>query len=75
LRRRALDSLPRSGGLGLTLFLDQGMYSWMRICANEAQPPAAAEPLPRAPHEIESEVVLILASMAMHSPHPIQEPA
>jgi hypothetical protein len=74
-----LDLQPRAGGLGLRLFLDQGMYSWMQICANHAQAPTPEPSLPRttqqaAAHEIESEIVRILASMAIHSSAAIQEP-
>ena len=71
LRQRVLQSLPLSGGLGLALLLDQGMYSWLQVCACHGKPADRSQlypDLPRVPCEVESEVVLILASMAMHTP-------
>jgi len=71
LRQRVLYSLPVFGSLGLTLFLDQGMYAWMQVCAchcKPAEPPQPCPGLPRLPCEAGSELVLILASMAMHAP-------
>jgi hypothetical protein len=47
------------------------MYAWMQVCVCHANLAERSEPTPHSfhiPYEVESEIVLILASMAMHSP-------
>jgi hypothetical protein len=70
LRQQAVDG-SRSGGLGMVLFLGQGMVAWMRACSwvastapdNLRRCPSAAAPLP---NDLRSEVVLVLAVMALN---------
>jgi hypothetical protein len=70
LRQQAADR-SRSGGLGMALFLGQGMVAWMRACSwvsatapdNLRQCPTAAAPLP---NDLRGEVVLVLAAMALN---------
>ena len=71
LRKRALHCLPTSGGLGLAIFLGQGMSAWMQVCAAHLKPldipQASCDPC-NLPRQVENDIVLILASMAMHTP-------
>ena len=70
LRQLAADG-SSSGGLGMALFLGQGMVAWMRACswASSATPdnlrrfPTIAAPLP---NDLRGEVVLVLAAMALN---------
>lgn len=77
LREQAVGSLS-SGGLGMALFLGQGMVAWMHACSwvastapeNLRRCPANSDPLP---DDLRGEVVLVLAAMAFnHAPevHP-----
>jgi hypothetical protein len=68
LRSDALRAAGGGGGLGLVLFLRQGMLPWMRAasrCTSE-RPPVSSPP-PRAeailPLEIRSQITLVLAAM------------
>jgi hypothetical protein len=69
LRSDALHTAgARGGGLGLVLFLRQGMLPWMRAasrCTRERQPvlspPARAEAI--LPLEIRNQITIVLAAM------------
>ena len=69
LRRQAAES-SSSGGLGMAIFLDQGMVAWMLACSwvastnpdNSHRCRTTAAPLP---DELRGEVVLVLAAMAL----------
>jgi hypothetical protein len=72
LRRQALDSASgMGGGWGLTLFLRQGMQSWMEAWS-QCRPPELvgdrkkADSLSIVPLDLRGEVVKILAAMALH---------
>jgi hypothetical protein len=70
LRQQATDG-SSSGGLGMALFLSQGMVAWMRACSwvssttpdNLRRCPTAAVSLP---NDLRGEVVLVLAAMALN---------
>jgi hypothetical protein len=67
------DALGKTsgGGVGLTLFLRQGMVSWMQACscvtpppAKDAVPPASAvSPLPAV---VRSQAAMILAGILLN---------
>jgi hypothetical protein len=69
LRRQAAE-YSRSGGLGMAIFLDQGMAAWMLACCwvastnpdNSRRCPTTAPPLS---NELRGEIVLVLAAMAL----------
>ena len=69
LRRQAAEC-SSSGGLGMAIFLDQGMVAWMLACSwvastnpdNSRRCPTTAAPLP---DELRWEIVLVLAAMAL----------
>jgi hypothetical protein len=69
LRRQAAE-YSRSGGLGMAIFLDQGMVAWMLACSwvastnpnNSRRCPTTAPPLS---NELRGEIVLVLAAMAL----------
>ena len=70
LRARAAGS-SSSGGLGMALFLGQGMVAWMQACSwvastapdNLRRCPTVGGPLP---DDLRGEVVLVLAAMALN---------
>ena len=70
LRQRPLEC-SISGGLGMALFLGQGMVAWMEASSwivsttpdNLFRYPTIAGALP---HDLRSEVVLVLAAMALN---------
>jgi hypothetical protein len=68
LRQQALDGGASRQGLGMVLFLRQGMVAWMMAWL-EANSPAPQEkrlwPGVRVPENQRSEVVAILAAMAL----------
>jgi hypothetical protein len=67
-----------SGGLGMALFLGQGMVAWIRACSwvsstapdNLRQCQAAAAPLP---NDLRGEVVLVLAAMVLNQAPEIRQ--
>ena len=69
LRRQAAE-YSSSGGLGIAIFLDQGMVAWMLACSwvastnpdNSRLCPTTAPPLS---NELRGEIVLVLAAMAL----------
>jgi hypothetical protein len=69
LRRQAAEC-SSSEGLGMAIFLDQGMVAWMLACSwvastnpdNARRCPTSAAPLP---DELRGEIVLVLAAMAL----------
>jgi hypothetical protein len=69
LRRQAAEC-SSSGGLGMTIFLDQGIVAWMLACSwvastnpdNARRCPTSPAPLP---DELRGEIVLMLAAMAL----------
>lgn len=70
LRQQATNG-SSSGGLGMALFLGQGMVAWMRACSWVSStasdnlrrlPPVAAA----LPNDLRGEVVLVLAAMALN---------
>jgi hypothetical protein len=69
LRRQAAEC-SSSGGLGMAIFLDQGMVAWMLACSwvastnpdNARRCPTSAAHLP---DELRGEIVLVLAAMAL----------
>jgi hypothetical protein len=69
LRRQAAEC-SSSGGLGMTIFLDQGMVAWILACSwvastnpdNSRRSPTTAAPLP---DELRGEIVLVLTAMAL----------
>ena len=69
LRRDALSQQSeRVAGLGLALFLRQGMGAWMRGCADyvhraEAPPPPLFSPSAPLPLEVRAQLAVILAGM------------
>jgi hypothetical protein len=69
LRRDALSQQSECvAGLGLALFLRQGMVAWMRGCADyvyrlEAQPPPSFTPSAPLPLEVRAQLAVILAGM------------
>jgi hypothetical protein len=70
LRRQAAEC-SSCGGLGMAIFLDQGMVAWMLACSwvastnpdNGRRYPTSAAPLP---DELRGEIVLVLAAMALN---------
>jgi superfamily II DNA/RNA helicase len=70
LRQQAIGG-SSSGGLGMALFLGQGMVAWMRACSwvsstapdNSRRSQTAAAPLP---NDLRGEIVLVLAAMALN---------
>lgn len=68
--RRQVAEGSRSGGLGMAIFLDQGMVAWMLACSwvastnadDSRRCPTTAAPLP---DELRGEIVLVLAAMAL----------
>jgi hypothetical protein len=70
LRRQAAEC-PSSGGLGMAIFLGQGMVAWMLACSwvasthpnNLQRCPSTATPVP---DELRGEIVLVLAAMALN---------
>ena len=70
LRRQAAEC-SSSGGLGMAIFLDQGMVAWMLACSwvasthpnNLQRCPSIAAPVP---DELRGEIVLVLAAMALN---------
>jgi hypothetical protein len=68
--RRQATHCSSSGGLGMAIFLGQGMAAWMLACSwvastnpdNVRRYPIAAAPLP---DELRGEIVLVLAAMAL----------
>jgi len=67
LRREVLGGL-NSKGLGLCLFLGQGMAAWMKACSAILVVPSSGGMQPAVPvtivADLQSEVIRILASMA-----------
>jgi hypothetical protein len=69
LRRQAVEC-SSSGGLGMAIFLDQGMVAWILACSwvastnpdNSRRCPTTAAPLP---DELRGEIVLVLTAMAL----------
>jgi hypothetical protein len=69
LRRQAAEC-SSSGGLGMAIFLDQGMVAWILACSwvastnpdNSRRSPTTAAPLP---DELRGEIVLVLTAMAL----------
>ena len=69
LRRQAAEC-SSSGGLGMTIFLDQGMVAWILACSwvastnpdNSRRCPTTAAPLL---DELRGEIVLVLTAMAL----------
>jgi len=68
LRRQALDSGVYHQGLGMVLFLRQGMVAWMKAWI-ESKAPAPQEQMPspglRVPENHRSEIIVIMAAMAL----------
>src|SRR6266404_2489491 len=70
LRRQAAEC-SSSGGLGMAIFLDQGMVAWMLACSwvasthpnNLQRCPSTVAPVP---DELRGEIVLVLAAMALN---------
>jgi hypothetical protein len=68
--RRDWLGRTRSGSVGLTLLLRQGLAAWMRGCSCSAalptreSPPAAAAVLPA---DVRSQAAVILAGFLLHS--------
>src|SRR5882762_712198 len=70
LRRQAAEC-SSSGGLGMAIFLDQGMVAWMLACSwvasthpnNLQRCSSIAAPVP---DELRGEIVLVLAAMALN---------
>lgn len=70
LREQAAGS-SSSGGLGMALFLGQGMVAWMHACSwvasttpdNLRRFPTVSGPLP---NDLRGEVVLVLAAIALN---------
>ena len=68
--RRQAAQCSIAGGLGMAIFLGQGMVAWMLACSWVASPnpdsvrrcPITAAPLP---DELRGEIVLVLAAMAL----------
>jgi len=68
--RRQGARCSSSGGLGMAIFLDQGMVAWMLACSwavsttpdNVRRCPITTAPLP---DELRGEIVLVLAAMAL----------
>ena len=69
LRRQAVEC-SSSGGLGMAIFLDQGMVAWILACSwvastnldNPRRCPTTAAPLQ---NELRGEIVLVLTAMAL----------
>ena len=60
----------RSGGLGMALFLGQGMVAWMQAFSwlasiNPHNPRQYLSPATRVPDDVRGEIVLVLAAMAL----------
>ena len=76
LRRQAAEC-SSSGGLGMAIFLDQGMVAWMLACSwvastnpdNVRRCQTTAAPLPNA---LRGEIVLVLATMALKQAPEVQ---
>jgi hypothetical protein len=68
--RRQAAQCSAAGGLGIAIFLDQGMAAWMLACSwatctnpdSERGCPITAAPLP---DDLRGEIVLVLAAMAL----------
>jgi len=68
--RRQAAQCSIAGGLGMAIFLGQGMVAWMLACSwaastnpdNVRRCPISAAPLP---DELRGEIVLVLAAMAL----------
>jgi hypothetical protein len=68
--RRQAAQCSIAGGLGMAIFLGQGMVAWMLACSwvastnphNVHRCPISAAPLP---DELRAEIVLVLAAMAL----------
>lgn len=68
--RRQAAKCSTSGGVGMVIFLDQGMAAWMLACswvastnpANLRRCPTTTAPVP---DELRGEIVLVLAAMAL----------
>jgi hypothetical protein len=59
-----------SGGLGMALFLHQGMVAWMQACSwlvstNSHNSRQCLSPACRVPDDVRGEIVLVLAAMAV----------
>jgi hypothetical protein len=71
LRRQALGAADEAGrGSGLALFVRQGMKSWMQawsqgVIGGPATSPTKTGPEEVSPMQLNREVVMILASMAL----------
>jgi hypothetical protein len=68
------DALHRtsSGGVGLALFLRQGMAAWIQACPCGARLQArdsvpVADVSPALPADVRSQVTVILAGLVLHS--------
>jgi hypothetical protein len=69
LRRQAAE-YSSSGGLGMAIFLDQGMVAWMLACSwvgstNPDKPRRCPTTVAPLPDELRGEIVLVLAAMAL----------
>jgi len=70
LRRDALDrGFAASSGIGLAVFLRQGLRAWMRACGKVVTPSVSqfAQPAPVSsmPFDVRTQTVLILAEMLL----------
>jgi hypothetical protein len=72
--RKGVLSQATGGGVGLIVFLRQGMIAWMRACACAVAPVPAPKfaqllnPANSLPGDVRSQAAVILAGILLHHP-------